>query len=194
MTSGRYRRRRWLDLSGDRPQRGDRWVVLKVCSSRAASRRRRSPSPNVNSRDGEPSRHRQDLQLRRTLDSTAAIGYIVMEYIGGTTLETILATQRAEAPVGEPKPMMPVEQALGYVLEVMPAPSYLHSLGLVYNDQARNIMLTEDNIELIDLGAVSVSELRIHLRHQGFGTEIVRTGPTPATDIYRRSDAGQTDR
>ena len=30
--------------------------------------------------------------------------------------------------------MMAVEQALGYVLEVMPALSYLHSLGLVYND------------------------------------------------------------
>ena len=72
------------------------------------------------------------------------IGYIVMEYVGGTTLQAILATQRAEAPAGEPKPMMPVEQALGYVLDVMPALSYLHSLGLVYNDlKPENIMLTD---------------------------------------------------
>ena len=47
------------------------------------------------------------------------VGYIVMEYVGGTTLQAILAKQRA-APAGETKEMMPVEQALGYLLEVMP--------------------------------------------------------------------------
>src|SRR6185503_420310 len=62
------------------------------------------------------------------------VGYIVMEYIGGTTLQ-------AETPEGEPKPMLPVEQALGYLLELMPALCYLHSLGLVYNDlKPENIM------------------------------------------------------
>ena len=115
------------------------------------------------------------------------IGYIVMEYIGGTTLQAILATQRAEAPDGEPKPMMPVEQALGYVLEVMPALSYLHSLGLVYNDlKPENIMLTEDNVELIDMGAVSgIGDFGYIYGTKGFqAPEIVRTGPTVATDIY----------
>ena len=115
------------------------------------------------------------------------IGYIVMEYIGGTTLQAILATQRAEAPEGEPKPMMPVEQALGYVLEVMPALCYLHSLGLVYNDlKPENIMLTEDNVELIDMGAVSgIGDFGYIYGTKGFqAPEIVRTGPTVATDIY----------
>ncbi|HVQ49527.1 MAG TPA: tetratricopeptide repeat protein [Mycobacterium sp.] len=115
------------------------------------------------------------------------IGYIVMEYIGGTTLEAILATQQAEAPVGEPKPMMPVEQALGYVFEVLPALSYLHSLGLVYNDlKPENIMLTEDNVELIDMGAVSgIGDFGYIYGTKGFqAPEIVRTGPTFATDIY----------
>jgi serine/threonine-protein kinase PknG len=115
------------------------------------------------------------------------IGYIVMEYIGGTTLQAILAKQRAEAPEGEPKPMMPVEQALGYVLEVMPALSYLHSLGLVYNDlKPENIMLTEDNVELIDMGAVSgIGDFGYIYGTKGFqAPEIVRTGPTVATDIY----------
>ena len=115
------------------------------------------------------------------------IGYIVMEYIGGTTLQAILAKQRAEAPEGEPKPMMAVEQALGYVLEVMPALSYLHSLGLVYNDlKPENIMLTEDNVELIDMGAVSgIGDFGYIYGTRGFqAPEIVRTGPTIATDIY----------
>ncbi|HVQ52329.1 MAG TPA: serine/threonine protein kinase, partial [Mycobacterium sp.] len=115
------------------------------------------------------------------------IGYIVMEYIGGTTLQALLADQLAEAPEGEPKPMMPVEQALGYVLDVMPALSYLHSFGLVYNDlKPENIMLTEDNVELIDMGAVSgIGDFGYIYGTKGFqAPEIVRTGPTVATDIY----------
>jgi serine/threonine-protein kinase PknG len=114
------------------------------------------------------------------------IGYIVMEYIGGTTLEAILAKQPA-GPAGDAKPMMPVEQALGYMLEVMPALSYLHSLGLVYNDlKPENIMLTEDNVELIDMGAVSgIGDFGYIYGTRGFqAPEIVRTGPTVATDIY----------
>ena len=115
------------------------------------------------------------------------IGYIVMEYIGGTTLQALLAKHRAEAPENEPKPMMPVEQALGYVLDAMPALSYLHSFGLVYNDlKPENIMLTEDNVELIDMGAVSgIGDFGYVYGTKGFqAPEIVRTGPTVATDIY----------
>jgi len=83
--------------------------------------------------------------------------------------------------------MMPVEQALGYLLEVIPALSYLHSLGLVYNDlKPENIMLTEDNVELIDMGAVSgIGDFGCIYGTKGFqAPEIVRTGPTVATDIY----------
>ncbi len=115
------------------------------------------------------------------------IGYIVMEYIGGTTLQEILAKQGAEAPGNEPEPMMPVVQALGYVLDAMPALSYLHSFGLVYNDlKPENIMLTEDNVELIDMGAVSgIGDFGYIYGTKGFqAPEIVRTGPTVATDIY----------
>ncbi|ART69745.1 serine/threonine protein kinase [Mycobacterium dioxanotrophicus] len=123
------------------------------------------------------------------------VGYIVMEYIGGTTLEAVLAKQRA-AGTGEhelprtqkaDQQMMPVEQALGYLLDVMPALSYLHSLGLVYNDlKPENIMLTEDNIELIDMGAVSgIGDFGYIYGTKGFqAPEIVRTGPTIATDVY----------
>ncbi|MGV0813101.1 tetratricopeptide repeat protein [Mycolicibacterium boenickei] len=113
------------------------------------------------------------------------VGYIVMEYIGGTTLEAILAKQ--QTPGGQPRQMMPVEQALGYLLDVMPALSYLHSLGLVYNDlKPENIMLTEDNIELIDMGAVSgIGDFGYIYGTKGFqAPEIVRSGPTVATDVY----------
>ncbi|OCB14941.1 serine/threonine protein kinase [Mycolicibacterium porcinum] len=112
------------------------------------------------------------------------VGYIVMEYIGGTTLEAIAEKQQA---AGTAKQMMPVEQALGYLLDVMPSLSYLHSLGLIYNDlKPDNIMLTEDNIELIDMGAVSgIGDFGYIYGTKGFqAPEIVRTGPSVATDVY----------
>ena len=81
----------------------------------------------------------------------------------------------------------PVAEAIAYVLEILPALSYLHSIGLVYNDlKPENIMLTEEQLKLIDLGAVS----RINSFGYLYGTpgyqapEIVRTGPTVASDIY----------
>ena len=103
------------------------------------------------------------------------VGYIVMEYVGGTSLNEA----RGEK--------LPVAQAIGYMLEILPALAYLHSIGLTYNDlKPENIMVTEDQLKLIDLGAVS----RINSFGYLYGTpgyqapEIVRTGPTVATDIY----------
>ena len=47
-------------------------------------------------------------------------------------------------------------QAIAYMLEILPALGYLHSIGLTYNDlKPENIMLTEEQLKLIDLGAVS---------------------------------------
>ncbi|EOM77988.1 serine/threonine-protein kinase [Rhodococcus rhodnii] len=110
----------------------------------------------------------------------APIGYIVMEYVGGTSLRDVLGQCT-------PPARIPVEQAIGYVLGVVPALSYLHSMGLVYNDlKPENIMVTDESIVLIDLGAVSQIGSYGYL----YGTpgyqapEIVRTGSTPATDIY----------
>ncbi|WAC91067.1 serine/threonine-protein kinase PknG [Mycobacterium sp. Aquia_213] len=104
------------------------------------------------------------------------VGYIVMEYIGGQSLKR-----------GKKDPRLPVAEAIAYLLEILPALSYLHSIGLVYNDlKPENIMLTEEQLELIDLGAVS----RVNSFGYLYGTpgyqapEIVRTGPTIATDIY----------
>lgn len=103
------------------------------------------------------------------------VGYIVMEYVGGTSLKPA----RGEK--------IPVDQAIGYMLEILPAMAYLHSIGLAYNDlKPENIMITEEQLKLIDLGAVSTINSFGYL----YGTpgyqapEIVRTGPTVATDIY----------
>ncbi len=104
------------------------------------------------------------------------VGYIVMEYVGGKSLKV---------PKGE---KLPVSEAIAYVLEILPAlGGYLHSIGLCYNDlKPENVMVTEEQLKLIDLGAVS----RINSFGYLYGTpgyqapEIVRTGPTVASDIY----------
>lgn len=103
------------------------------------------------------------------------VGYIVMEYVGGTSLKQAKGQR------------LPVAQAIGYMLEILPAMGYLHSIGLTYNDlKPENIMLTEDQVKLIDLGAVSTINSFGYL----YGTpgyqapEIVRTGPTVQSDIY----------
>jgi serine/threonine-protein kinase PknG len=107
------------------------------------------------------------------------VGYIVMEYIGGQSLKQHPRDGKAEK--------LPVAEAIAYLLEILPALSYLHSIGLVYNDlKPENIMLTEDQLKLIDLGAVSrVNSFGYLYGTPGFqAPEIVRTGPTVATDIY----------
>ncbi|WP_306358616.1 MULTISPECIES: tetratricopeptide repeat protein [unclassified Nocardia] len=108
------------------------------------------------------------------------VGYIVMEYVGGRSLRNLLDAH----PTPE---RMPVTEAIAYVLEVLPALDYLHSLGLAYNDlKPDNIMVTEDRVELIDLGAVAAFESYGNLYGtRGFqAPEIPRTGPTVASDIY----------
>jgi len=59
-------------------------------------------------------------------------GYIVMEYVGGESLNSKLKDRR-KANGGKPNPL-PIPEAIAYMLGVLPALGYLHDLGLVYND------------------------------------------------------------
>ncbi len=105
--------------------------------------------------------------------------YIIMEYVGGPSLRDI----RRSAPTN----LLNLDIAIGYILELLPALDYLHSRGVVYNDvKPDNVIVTEDQVKLIDLGAVSGIGAYGHI----FGTrgfqapEIATTGPTVASDIY----------
>ncbi len=111
----------------------------------------------------------------RGADGTAT-GFIVMEFIGGTTLKALTA----DGP-------LPVTEAIAYVLEVLPALTYMNDNGLAYNDlKPDNIMVERGRITLIDLGAVSAIDGFGHI----YGTpgfqapEIGETGPTPATEVF----------
>ncbi|MFI5715872.1 tetratricopeptide repeat protein [Nocardia sp. NPDC051750] len=113
-----------------------------------------------------------------------ADGYIVMEYVGGRSLKKVMDLAGPEG--------IPVAETLAYMMEVLPALDYLHSFGLAYNDlKPDNIMVTDDEVKLIDLGAVAAMESYGSI----YGTpgyqapEIIETGPTVATDVYA---AGRT--
>ncbi|MBJ7597504.1 MAG: serine/threonine protein kinase [Candidatus Nephthysia bennettiae] len=113
-------------------------------------------------------------------------GYIVMEYVGGKTLKNILVERRQAAGAGAGP--LPVEHAIAYVLGILPAFSYLHRLGLVYNDfKPDNVMVYGDDVKLIDLGAVThVDSPNVAL----FGTdgfqapEVPSLGPSAVSDLY----------
>ncbi|MFC8450819.1 tetratricopeptide repeat protein [Kitasatospora sp. NPDC057223] len=111
-------------------------------------------------------------------------GYIVMEYVGGKSLKDIANDRRR--PDGQRDPL-PVEQAIAYALEALPALGYLHSRGLVYCDfKIDNVIQSEDSLKIIDMGAVR----RLDDDGPIYGTigyqapEIATDGPSPASDLY----------
>ena len=112
-------------------------------------------------------------------------GYIVMEYVGGTSLKSLLKQRMHSAGRYDP---LPVDQALAYILEILPAFQYLHDLGLVYCDfKPDNIIQVGDEVKLIDLGGVR----RVDDEDAAiFGTlgyqapEVADAGPSVASDIY----------
>ncbi|MFT7474989.1 MAG: serine/threonine-protein kinase PknG [Verrucomicrobiales bacterium] len=113
-------------------------------------------------------------------------GYIVMEYVGGDSLNSKLKDRR-KANGGRPNPL-PIGEAIAYVLGVLPAIGYLHDLGLVYNDlKPANIMAVGDTVKLIDVGGVMQAddESAAIFGTQGFqAPEVATIGPSVASDLF----------
>lgn len=113
------------------------------------------------------------------------VDYIVMEYVGGESIKDMITHRRRE---GRGDEALPLAQAIAYVLEILPAVGYLHGVGLLYCDfKPDNMIHTEEQLKLIDLGAVR----RIDDHHSPiYGTigyqapEIGTIGPSIFSDIY----------
>lgn len=106
-------------------------------------------------------------------------GFIVMEYVGGPSLRDRMRQF--------PGRLLPVDIAIAYILEVLPALEYLHSRGVVYNDlKPENILVAEEQVKLIDLGSVSgIGAFGYIYGTRGFqAPEVATRGPSVASDMF----------
>jgi serine/threonine-protein kinase PknG len=172
----------WVYLAIDKNV-SDRWVVLKgllnsgdedALAAAVAERRflAEVEHPNI-------------VKIYNFVEHDGA-GYIVMEYVGGESLKSILKDRRV-ANGGNANPL-PVDQALAYLLEIMPAFGYLHDRGLIFCDfKPDNVIQSGDQMKLIDLGGVVRFD---DLDAAIYGTigyqapEMATAGPSIASDLY----------
>ena len=167
----------WIYLARDKNV-SNRWVVLKGMRADAKDEDR-----SVAEAEREflaDITHPEIVKIYNFIDDDRVHGgFIVMEYVGGQSLK-----QRRKALENG---LYPPDVAIAYILEALPALSYLHSRGVVYNDfKPSNLILTEDQLKLIDLGAVSGINAYGHIYGtKGFqAPEITQTGPSVASDIF----------
>ncbi len=112
--------------------------------------------------------------------------YIVMEYVGGLSLNDVLKRRQKEN-AGSYSPLPP-EQAIAYIVEILPAFSYLHQSGLLYCDfKPANLMQVGDGVKLIDLGGVrrTDDDDSALFGTIGFqGPEVPKLGASVSSDLY----------
>jgi len=172
----------WVYLARDRNV-SDRWVVLKGllnsgdADALAAAIAERQFLAQVE--------HPLIVEIYNFVTHEGA-GYIVMEYVGGTSLKSLLKSRMKAA--GGRYDALPIDQAIAFIIEILPAFQYLHDLGLVYCDfKPDNIIQVGDAVRLIDLGGVRRLD---DLNSAIYGTvgyqapEVPTVGPSVASDIF----------
>ncbi|KMS66705.1 serine/threonine protein kinase [Streptomyces viridochromogenes] len=177
----------WIYLAVDRAV-SDRWVVLKGLldtgdqdAMAAAISERRFLAEIEHANIVRIYNFVEHLDQRTgSLD-----GYIVMEYVGGKSLKEIANGRRS--PGGKRDPL-PVEQACAYGIEALEALGHLHSRNLLYCDfKVDNAIQTEDQLKLIDMGAVrrmDDEESAIYGTVGYQAPEVADVGPSVASDLY----------
>lgn len=177
----------WIYLAVDRAV-ADRWVVLKGLldtgdqdAMAAAISERRFLAEIEHANIVRIYNFVEHLDQRTgSLD-----GYIVMEYVGGKSLKEIANARRT--PDGRRDPL-PVEQACAYGIEALEALGHLHSRNLLYCDfKVDNAIQTEDQLKLIDMGAVrrmDDDESAIYGTIGYQAPEVAEIGPSVASDLY----------
>ncbi|MGW1406226.1 tetratricopeptide repeat protein [Streptomyces sp. NPDC002403] len=177
----------WVYLAVDRAV-SDRWVVLKGLldtgdqdAMAAAISERRFLAEIEHSNIVRIYNFVEHLDQRTgSLD-----GYIVMEYVGGKALKDIANERRTAAGKRDP---LPVGQACAYGIEALEALGHLHSRNLLYCDfKVDNAIQTEDQLKLIDMGAVrrmDDDESAIYGTVGYQAPEVAEIGPSVASDLY----------
>ncbi|MGP3979381.1 tetratricopeptide repeat protein [Streptomyces sp. 8N114] len=177
----------WVYLAVDRAV-SDRWVVLKGLldtgdqdAMAAAIAERRFLAEIEHSNIVRIYNFVEHLDQRTgSLD-----GYIVMEYVGGSSLKQIANARRT--PDGKRDPL-PVEQACAYGIEALEALGHLHSRNLLYCDfKVDNAIQQGDQLKLIDMGAVRRMDDDDSAIYGTVGyqaPEVAEEGASVASDLY----------
>ena len=172
----------WIYLAKDRNV-NDRWVVLKgLLNSGDPDAARAAVVEKQYLAEVE---HPLIVEIYNFVTAPDGSSYIVMEYVGGRSLNVLLK-ERMKA-TGRFSPI-PVDQAIAYIVEILPAFSYLHLLGLLYCDfKPANVVQVGDGLKLIDLGGVRrVDDDQSPI----YGTvgfqapEVAKEGTSIASDLY----------
>jgi len=172
----------WIYLARDRNV-SDRWVVLKGllnsgdADALAAAIAERQFLAQVE--------HPLIVEIYNFVTHDGA-GYIVMEYVGGTSLKSLLKSRMQAA--GGHYDALPVDQAIAFIVEILPAFQYLHDLGLVFCDfKPDNIIQVGDAVKLIDLGGVRRLDDQVSAIYGTVGyqaPEVPTVGASVASDIF----------
>jgi serine/threonine-protein kinase PknG len=177
----------WIYLAADRNLDG-RWVVLKGlldtmdAEALAAAEAERRFLTGVD--------HPNIVKIFNFVQhpdpgTMVPVGYIVMEYVGGESLQDMLRRRLRETTNAE---ALRPAQAIAYMLEVLRAFDYLHDRGLLFCDlKPANVIQVEEQLKLIDLGAVRRSDDQDSAIYGTIGyqaPEVAETGPTVSSDLY----------
>jgi serine/threonine-protein kinase PknG len=177
----------WIYLAVDRAV-ADRWVVLKglldsgdadAMAAAVAERRflAEVEHPNIVKI--------HNFVQHLDADTNAMVGYIVMEYVGGQSIKDMLKEVRT---AGGQEACLPIPRAIAYMLEMLPPIGYLHTLNLLFCDfKPDNVIQTEEQLKLIDLGAVRHVDDDDSAVYGTIGyqaPEIATAGPSIAADLY----------
>jgi serine/threonine-protein kinase PknG len=146
--------------------------------------------------------------------SQGSQGYMVLEYVGGRTLDAIRGdfdlvdllspedgrVVRSGVLRRDIKPeernlvanvskygVLPPEQALAYLMALCPAFAYLHASGFTHNDmKPDNVMIDGDRVKLIDLGAMRKigDQGGLIFGTEGFIAPEAVSDPIAVSDLY----------
>lgn len=173
----------WIYLARDRNV-NNRWVVLKgLLNAGDEDGYRAAVAEKEFLAEVE---HPLIVEIYNFVTAPDGMSYIVMEYVGGKAISAMLKDRMA-ANNGQFS-AIPVDQALAFIIEVLPAFAYLHSHGMLYCDfKPANIIQVGESIKLIDLGGVRQAEDDVSPIYGTVGfqaPEVPSDGTTVASDIY----------
>jgi serine/threonine-protein kinase PknG len=177
----------WIYLARDRAV-ADRWVVLKglLDTGDADAMAAAVAEKRFLAEVEHPSIVKiHNFVQHLDAETNTTVGYIVMEYVGGQSIKDMIKELRS---IEGQQACLPIDRAIAFILEMLPPLGYLHSLNLLFCDfKPDNVIQTEEQLKLIDLGAVR------HVDDEDsavYGTvgyqapEVSTVGPSAAADIY----------